>query len=528
MVIAFLYALYFLLIIPPLMGWESLGILGIVVGSICAWIIIGIAKAFESEKVQDEEILGTYVTEARYYEPWTEKIKHEDEETKEVTYEIVEHEEEWEITVAEGDTFPIDEERYKQYVKIFGNEEEDYVDHEWEAEGEIIESGSCFVTEWPGTFDTACYEYVHRSYKNPILKGSNVYESEKLTEEDIKKYHLVKYGEMPVYGTARNKDDAWELSSKLDDYNCWLREKNIKLNFILLRNAKSSEAMLWQQYWQNGKRNTINAVVGVNDDRKIEWAHVFGWQNEATCIKLRNFIAGLSTLSDITENFNQIEEIIKEHYQLPNLNEYDFVRGWFPLKGTVIALTICLGLFCGLFCRPPQYNERAQMYLEQKQYQLAKSNFQEHLSRVPDDVYALNNLGVIYGQEDNCEDAEQLFSRALENSYSFRSDIRGNIYLNRGLCYKKMKQNKNAISDMKKAIENEDYSTKNYCALYDLYKTLGYKKSIWVLQEQYNSHINGTLKQDCRDYDDTMVYLYDNVDMITGRGFMRLLRKIFS
>ena len=91
-----------------------------------------------------------------------------------------------------------------------------------------------------------------KNYKNPILKGSNVYESEKLSAGDIKKYHLVKYGEMSVYGTARDKDDAWELSSKLDDYNCWFREKNIKLNFILLKNAKSTEAMFWQQYWQNG------------------------------------------------------------------------------------------------------------------------------------------------------------------------------------------------------------------------------------------------------------------------------------
>ncbi|MBR4508357.1 MAG: tetratricopeptide repeat protein [Elusimicrobiaceae bacterium] len=526
MVIAFIYALCFLLIVPPLMGWESLGILGIVVGSICAWIIIGIAKAFESEKVQDEEILGTYVTEARYYEPWTEKIKHEDEETKEVTYEIVEHEEEWEITVAEGDSFPIDEERYKQYVEIFGNEEEDYVDHELEAEGEIIESGSCFVTEWPGTFDTVCYEYVHRSYKNPILKGSNVYESEKLTEEDIKKYHLVKYGEMSVYGTARDKDDAWELSSKLDEYNCWFREKNIKLNFILLKNAKSTQAMFWQQYWQNGKRNTINAVVGINDERKIEWAHVFGWQNEAVCIKLRNFIAGLDKLSDITLNFNKAEEILQKNYKVPDFKQYDFVQGQFPLKGVIISLTVCLVIFCGLFCRPPQYQDRACHHIVEGNYDLAKNELRKHLSKYPEDAIALNNLGVLHFRDKQFEDAEVFLSRAVEKSELIADDNAASIYRNRGTLYRETNRNKEAIVDYKKSIEKY-HATKSYCILYRLYKDLGYKKSIWALRKKYENYTYRELKEDCESDEDQVTFLMDYADAIEGRGFMRLINSSF-
>lgn len=370
MALAFLYALGFLLVVPHVMGYEPLGIFGIVVGCLGAWMVIGIAKTCELGKTEDEEILGTYVTEARYYEPWTEKIKHEDEETGEVTYEEVEHDEQWEITVAEGDTFSINEELYQGYVALFGNEAELEADHEWEAEGEIIEPGSCFVTTWPGSFETAILMYVRRSYSNPILRTDNVYTSEKLDEDTIQKYHLAKYGDMEVYGTARNNDDARLLSSKLMDYNCWFRDKNIKLNFILLENARSTQAMLWQQYWQNGKRNTINAVVGVTPEHKIQWAHVFGWQNEAACIKLRNFIAGLDTVSDITAQFNQIENILKENYQLPDFSKYDYVQGQFPLKGALIALTICLGLFCGLFCKVPDPMLKAAELIKTQQMQI--------------------------------------------------------------------------------------------------------------------------------------------------------------
>ena len=108
------------------------------------------------------------------------KIRHEDEDTKEITYEEIEHDEEWEITVAEGDTFSIDEEEYEEYVSLFDNEEEEEADHEWEAEGEIIDSGYCYTTTWPGTFETARYKYVSRNYKNPILRSSNIYTSQPL------------------------------------------------------------------------------------------------------------------------------------------------------------------------------------------------------------------------------------------------------------------------------------------------------------------------------------------------------------
>lgn len=178
-----------------------------------------------------------------------------------------------------------------------------------------------------------------------------------------------------------------ELDDEITDYNCWMREKNIKLNFIVLENTEASKAMLWQQYWNNGKRNTINAAVGVNTKHKIIWAHVFGWQNEAACIKLRNFIMGQKVLCDITDNISQVWDILKENYEL------------------------------------------------------AKSNYQEYLYRVPDDVYALNNLAVIYWRENNCEEAEKLFSRAIENKNISGGITLKDLYLNRGICYRDLKQN---------------------------------------------------------------------------------------
>lgn len=528
MSIAFLYALAFLVIVPPIFGGESLGILGIIVGSILSWIIIGIAKTVETTKKQDYEILGTYITAARYYEPWVEKIKHEDEESGEITYEEVVHYEEWEATVAEGDTFLISESEYRRYVSLFDNEREEEISHEYEAKGEIIEDGSCYVTIWPGTYETAVYKYVERSYKNAILGAPNVYEKEKLSKEEIREHHLKSYDYQSLYGTVRN-DDTKKLENELDDYNCWSRTKNIKLNFIVLKNAKSTEAMYWEQYWQNGKRNTINVVVGVNGRNKIEWAHVFGWQNEAACIKLRNFITGLKKLADIPNKFNEIEKILKNNYKVPNFREYDFVQSQFPLKGTIIALSICLGIFCLLFGRPQQNIEVAYKHLERQEYQQAKKVLEKVLSNNPNDICALNNLAIIAWKDREFEKAEKLFDRALDNISQIAAEDRSRLYLNRGYYYRERGQNKKAIEEMKKAIENTSYyhTVKCYCSLYTFYKDLRYKKSMRKLEKQYYDYSARKLKDECKDHSDIFLFFHNaDANDLTGRGFVRLFQQL--
>ena len=512
MSVACLYTLVFLLVFPRIAGWEPLGILGVLVGALFACIIIAIAQAYESEKSRDEEILGTYVTEARYYEPWTEKIEHKDEETGEVTYETVEHEEDWEATLAEGDIIPIDEEDYQHYVRVFGNEDEEEADHYGEAEGEIIDPGYSTYTTWPGTFATAIYEYVSRSYKNPTLGASNVYESKAFGPETVKAYHLETYGRKGLYGTVKG-EDAERLENEIRDYNCWFREKNIKLNFILLENVKSTHGMYWQQHWQNGKRNTINAVVGVNSEHKIEWAHVFGWQNEAACIKLRNFITGLDTIGDIASHFSQVAEILKENYTLPDFDEYNYVLGQFPIKGTLIALTICLWLYCGLFCKTPDPMLEAAELIKTEQWVEAKMILQRRLDQLIDrdlqnisknkirlsvfdseatkakfrevsDIY--NALGCIYFSElDGIESAEAFRKAILFVPENDKGKL-SMYYHNRGKLMKQAQKYQDAAQDYEKSIKLSDTLDQGTaCQLYEVYEKLNYRTKMRQLARRY-------------------------------------------
>ena len=281
--------------------------------------------------------------------------------------------------------------------------------------------------------------------------------------------------------------------------------------------------MYWQQYWKNGKRNTINVVVGLNDAQKIEWAHVFGWQNEAACIKLRDFVAGLDSLADITAQFNQIEDILKENYSLPDFGQYEFVRSSFPLTGTLITLTVCLGLFCGLFCRPEDRVFKANDLLRQGQFARAEAILNEIISsdtNVDADTY--NSLGCVRLQLYKGQEAYEAFSTAIEKA---QDDDSLSAYLhNRGRLFHQADDLTSAAKDYEQSVKLvKELRQNTACQLYQTYKTLKYHKKMNRLAKQYERKY-GNIENTCSIAGQTMLILGSKkyVDLWDGRGIARL------
>ena len=483
MTVAYLYALALLIIIPLLMGWQPLGIWGLVSGSLLAWLIIWLAGEIHNCSTQDEEYIGTYVREARYFTEWTERIRHEDKETKKVTYETVHHPQEWEVTVAEGRrALRISQTTYNRYVEAFGNEQEATADHNGEADGTVIDPGACYYTVWPGTYETACHRYIKKDYDNPTLRAPNVFQTADLSEEEIKKYHLWAYSQREIYGPLKG-DDVEALEKVTEDYNCWFRTKQIKLNFILLENADPSLASYWRQYWKNGKRNTVNAVISTDSAHKIQWAYVFGWQNEGVRVKLRALLVGLADIPNIVAHFDEIKQLLETEYHRADFKQYDYIRPHFPLKKAAITLTIFLGLFCGLFCRVPYPPVDAMRFIVKKDLQSAKKILEPYIAAAPKDAYSYSNLGMIYFTEGNYEEALRMLNYAIENQAGH--EVVEVMYHNRSETYKKLGNYKAALKDAQKALELADYHSELYvCNLKSIYEKLGYKKSLKRLAEK--------------------------------------------
>lgn len=522
---AYLYALALLIIIPRLAGWQPLGIFGLVMGSLLAWLIIWLVGEFQDIQSQDEEYIGTYVKEARYFTEWTERIRHEDKNTKKVTYETVQHPEEWEVTVAEGrTTLRISRTTYNRYVEAFANEHQANADHDWEAKGTVIDPGTCYYTVWPGTYETARYRYIKREYQNPTLRTPNVFQTTDLSEEDIKKYQLMEYTQIEIYGPVKG-DDVENLESKTEAYNCWFRTKQIKLNFILLDNAPLSAAQYWQQYWKNGKRNTVNAVISVDKAHKIQWVHVFGWQNEGVRIKLRDLLVGLTDINDIVAHFDNIQNLLETEYHRADFKQYDYIRPRFPLKYAVIALTLVVGLFCGSFCRVPYPPVDAMRFIAKQDLQSAKKVLEPYIATFPKDSYSYTNLGMIYYVEGNYEEALRMLNHAIKNQEGY--DAVEIMYHNRSEVYKKLGNYKAALKDAKKVLELTPYPRDLYfCNLKSIYEELGYRNSLRRLQESLPSGRSFT-HMDCSQPDAVKPYVANEVDDVYY-GRFPLFKKIFS
>ena len=521
---AYLYALGLLIIIPLLMGWHPFGIFGLVMGSLLAWLIIWLFKEVNDCKTQDEEYIGTYVREACYFTEWTERIRHEDKETKKVTYETVCHPDSWEVTVAEGRrTLRISQTTYDRYVEAFGNEQKTTADHDWEAQGTVIDPGICYYTVWPGTYETVCHRYIKREYKNPTLRAPNLFQTADLSEEVVKKYKLWEYSQREIYGSVKG-DDVEALEKVTEDYNCWFRTKQIKLNFILLENADIALAQYWQQYWKNGKRNTVNAVISVNSAHKIQWVHVFGWQNEGVRVKLRDLLVGFSDINDIVAHFDEIKNLLETEYHRADFKQYDYIRPHFPLKKAVITLTIFLGLFCGVFCRAPYPPVDAMRFIVKKDLRSAKKILEPYIGTAPKDSYSYSNLGMIYFVEGNYEEALRMLNYAIEHQEGY--DALEIMYHNRSEVYKKLGNYKAALKDARKVLELTDYQLDLYlCNLISIYETLGYTNSLRRLKESMQGS-SRLAHMDCTQADAVKPYIASEVDD-PFYGRFRLLKWLF-
>lgn len=524
MTFAYLYALGLLIIIPLLMGCQPFGILGLIMGSLLAWFIIWIFREVNDCKTQDEEYIGTYVREACYFTAWTERIRHEDKETKKVTYETVQHPDSWEVTVAEGRiTLGISSTTYNRYVEAFGNEQETSANHDWEARGTVIDPGTCYYTVWPGTYETARYRYIKREYVNPTLRAPNVFQIADLGEEEVKKHRLWEYGQREIYGYVKG-DDVDKLEKAAEDYNCWFRTKQIKLNFILLENKPPSEAQYWQQYWKNGKRNTVNAMISVDTAHKIQWVHVFGWQNESVHVKLRNLLVCCCDINEIVENFDEIKNLLETDYHRADFKQYDYIRQRFPLKNTAITLTIFLGLFCGFFCRAPYPPVDAMRFIVKKDLKSAKKILEPYVGTAPEDLEAYNNLGMIYFKEQKYHEALRMFSYAIENrNMSVSWPV---LFHNRSETYKKLGNYKEALKDARQAVANAFNKREEYvCNLKDLYKKLGYTKDNRYFRDDVDENEN-LIRLKCKETDVVLPIITGKADDIFF-GRFRLLKWIF-
>ena len=274
--------------------WEFLALLPLPIAS--CWIAGCVA---EKGLTQDYEDLGGCITQARYYEDWNEleqrsrQVSDGNGNTRtEYYYVNVHHSAYWEAHGSIlGKVWSISKNEYQRFVSkwntpVFTNLRRSHNGND----------GDLWTTHWPGDDETLEPCCAQRSYENRTLAAPSVFKFT-MPEGDWPVYsHQQRYGydHLTALGPTITPEEQRALAltnSKLSMIRIW----------VLVYTSQPRNVVAAQEaHWHGGARNDAVLCVGVDDERKVKWAEVFGWtDSEAFKVDLRNQAIDQETLDII-------------------------------------------------------------------------------------------------------------------------------------------------------------------------------------------------------------------------------------
>lgn len=249
---------------------------------------------------KDVEYWGGAVKSAVYSEPWNQKTKcrhkseciHMDEKGKPKhsddgpshEFDIEEHKASYFAYDTNGEKIPIDAKRFAELCSLFKNRKFKDMHRRFHTK-----DGDRYVTTWGGQMDRLEPTTTAHQYENKILGSRSTYH---YNEVDPTKWGLFDYPEIKEFYRAPAilgmKDE--DASRRLDILNAQLGPQLELRAMILVFVGKPRDAAFDQEaYWMGGNKNEFVICIGTDDDRRVQWAHVFSWTKvEALKIEARN------------------------------------------------------------------------------------------------------------------------------------------------------------------------------------------------------------------------------------------------
>jgi len=177
-----------------LVWWEVLIPFGV------SLILIVIAKyAVEATQTNDTEYWTGWITEARYYEPWTEEW---DEWVPETTdsdgnvitpghweHHVRHHPPQWNMYDNNGLSFGITREAYEKFVKRFENHAEKNLHHTNQTSWG---DGDMWYTKWPRRQETMVTCTSKHTYENRVQASKSVFKFPEVDPEGLFEYPEIK------------------------------------------------------------------------------------------------------------------------------------------------------------------------------------------------------------------------------------------------------------------------------------------------------------------------------------------------
>lgn len=314
----------------------------------CLLTIFICRYAVEKFAISDIEYWGNLGQRAVYYEDWNELVirtetyscgtsKNPKTCTRTVT-DIDYHPEYYELHTDGGQRIRISRAKYKQLVKLWGKPTFKDLHRNYHTD-----DGDMYYIDWDGEKSTAEPVITVHRYPNRTQVSSSVYKYEKVSEDDIATYKLYDYPEL--YGYQDNAILGFHDINATKEFlflnGYWGPKKKVRLWVLVFRNQPLRAGKLQEAYWGGANKNEFVYAIGIDNENKIKWSHVFSWTDVHDLkIEARDFIKNMDTLNLVSlaewTHIN-IPRFIKKDFR-----EFDHLKVEPPLWAIIVAYTIIL------------------------------------------------------------------------------------------------------------------------------------------------------------------------------------------
>jgi len=268
--------------------WENI-LPPIVTLIVIALLKVGVEKA----QVTDIEYWTGWVKEARYYEDWNELVTYTETETdskgnsRTVTKTRVDyHPAYWQMIDSNSQVHGIKQGLYKHYVTYFGNRKFKDLHRSYHTN-----DGDLYYATWPGTREKIEPVTTLHTYENRVQASNSIFKFPKVSEDDQKRlldYPHKKVGtfrslpwrfQPSILTQVKNVPNFKKADSLLTHHNARLGKKKQIRIWLLVFGPKTTlqDGMNQESFWQKGNKNELNLCVGLDNDNKVTWVHVFSW-----------------------------------------------------------------------------------------------------------------------------------------------------------------------------------------------------------------------------------------------------------
>jgi hypothetical protein len=317
----------------------------------------------------DDEYLGGYVKEVRYYEDWNERIHRtccykcgKSTCCHDCSYTQY-HPERWTAETSLG-TFDISEARYNALLRQFNAQPVFYDMHRHYH----TDDGDMYYGQWKGEDKTLEPVTATETYENRPRAATNVYHFDKPDTAEIKEYGLFEYPK--IYNVFHQElilgVDNDEAEKKLQILNARLGgPKQVRVFILVFKNQPRQAGIMQENYWEGGNKNEFVVCIGIDDQHRITWAHDFSWtEREDAKVEVRTFIEGKSYLP-LVDIVDYLSKEMTDKWERKDFADFDYLNIEPTLKQVVWIYILTILVNVGI-CWWAVANEHEEEYSRKK------------------------------------------------------------------------------------------------------------------------------------------------------------------